>query len=511
RIGNQTVNVGEGGRRVRKHEIAEKKSGPGIAGFGERNQKNVVRKNKETAPGPMQTQGTFYSGFDVSQHFRSCLCSLRERVSFIAAVNRCATQKQAHHYQYSSGRGSITNAIPNGDELRCGCRRDAQAEKGQTQARFVKITVGFGNQFSGLVKLTLFQFVLALFQQISGPDFSCPFLHYSAIRIFEQKRLFVLLQNRAIAFSHLRPRLAERARASDWHARLQLPRIRDFGAVERGAHPHIVIVAAGKFFVEHAGFHNGLLARDDGRNRNLAALHQQRAKRCLAARGTALHELALLSRESHPAIGIRKTKRRVGGEQLHLRRQVVGHPGIVAVEEGDKLAASVTDGVVASSRGTLVFLLEVDDAVHIWREHFFQFRGIWRTVVHHDGLKILVGLRKDGIEARRNQGRRFVAGNDDADADRRRGTADLEGWAGFGCLHAFPITRVCFKNGFRGIWLSLPQRLKPRLWGLRTARLKPCPSQNLFLKRTQNLFLKRALRTLSVRSVVTYHALVYEL
>src|SRR5208282_1719328 len=58
------------------------------------------------------------------------------------------------------------------------------------------------------------------------------------------------------------------------------------------------------------------------------------------------------------------------------------------------------------------------------------------------------------------------------------------------------------------IWLSLPQGLKPRLWGLRTARLKPCPSQNLFLKPTQNLFLKRALRTLSERaSLLATHLL----
>jgi hypothetical protein len=47
---------------IRKSEIREEKPRPCITGFGEGNEKNIIRENEQTPAGTMQSQSTFDPG-----------------------------------------------------------------------------------------------------------------------------------------------------------------------------------------------------------------------------------------------------------------------------------------------------------------------------------------------------------------------------------------------------------------------------------------------------------------
>ena len=105
------------------------------------------------------------------------------------------------------------------------------------------------------------------------------------------------------------------------------------------------------------------------------------------------------------AVRICKAERWIVGEELHLIGEMVGHPGVVAIEKSDIFAARVADGVVSGAGGALVFLLEVNELVGIrsmiGRQNFFQFGRIGRTVVDDDRFEVL-----DTSGQTRNRGRR---------------------------------------------------------------------------------------------------------
>jgi hypothetical protein len=67
-IRDQAMDIRESSRLLWVDQIGEKKTGPGIARFRERNQKNIVRKNQQAATRPVQPEPTLYSGNQVLNH-----------------------------------------------------------------------------------------------------------------------------------------------------------------------------------------------------------------------------------------------------------------------------------------------------------------------------------------------------------------------------------------------------------------------------------------------------------
>src|SRR5258706_1892626 len=105
-------------------------------------------------------------------------------------------------------------------------------------------------------------------------------------------------------------------------------------------------------------------------------------------------------------------------------------PGVVTIEESQKLTPSMLDRCVPGARAAFVLLLDVHNANRIRLQDSFELGSIGRTVVDDDRFEILKSLRHDRIETARDQLSSFIAGDNDADSRGRIG----------GNWHDFPIT-----------------------------------------------------------------------
>src|ERR1044072_8270697 len=107
-------------------------------------------------------------------------------------------------------------------------------------------------------------------------------------------------------------------------------------------------------------------------------------------------------------------------------------PLIVGVKEGDELCFGGEDSGVARSRGSAVRAPDVSDVVKVGLKCLFKLCGVRRAVVYDDDLVIIRGLREDRLQRIRDEMRRVVSRNHDAEIE----------WVGLYGSHSVPLVPI---------------------------------------------------------------------
>src|ERR1700685_1772876 len=117
-----------------------------------------------------------------------------------------------------------------------------------------------------------------------------PVLNKFPLRRRQRQFLVGILENQAIAFRHFCAGNSKRSGSSVRQPCLYPPVITNLASVKRSAEPHIVVVTTRQAFVKPPGLNDVRLTRDHGRDWDLATLHHQRLKTCLASRRALCHK-----------------------------------------------------------------------------------------------------------------------------------------------------------------------------------------------------------------------------
>ena len=207
--------------------------------------------------------------------------------------------------------------------------------------------------------------------------------------------------------------------AAGAHAALgeHVPLVRDALAAQRQPQPQLEILSSPDRLVEQPGGGDGVAARDDRREDDVAPLFDQAEERDLARGRRRLHEARAGERRvaGEDRVAVHERARRVRVEIPDLPPEEVALPAIVGVEEREIAAARGADRRVARGAGAAVRLLDVTKTCPERRDRRAQRLPVRRSVVDDDGLDVGKGLLEDGSERVSNILARSIRGDDHGD------------------------------------------------------------------------------------------------
>ena len=150
-------------------------------------------------------------------------------------------------------------------------------------------------------------------------------------------------------------------------------------AAIRNAHPHVVVLAAAKIFVEKTCIQQRLAPDHSVGSNHIAIAFQKIFERHGSPRGIDFHRrfAGAAGVTDQEGIAIDQIELGVSAKRSELFRQIIWIPGVVAIQKSNIGAPRPADARVASCTGAGISLLEIDNPLLVGTHLIFNLFGFW--------------------------------------------------------------------------------------------------------------------------------------